>query len=170
MFPDPRLSESRPSHKPARKGFSVTAGFRSRGCFVRTGWCPLKSWRWSGSRTCRGRWPCIACRMRPATRLRWQAVSSQTLRSRLRGRPALTAPAALVDPPPKKAVLSTTVPKDFHFSTDGRIKAAASSQSSKREVDFIHQLRKPASPVSCLRLKPLQPKANEKPHVHLKVV
>ncbi|XP_024119627.1 targeting protein for Xklp2 [Oryzias melastigma] len=55
------------------------------------------------------------------------------------------------NPPPKKAVLSTTVPKDFHFSTDGRIKAAASSQSSKREVDFIHQLRKPASPAKTRR-------------------
>ncbi|XP_011471283.1 targeting protein for Xklp2 isoform X2 [Oryzias latipes] len=55
------------------------------------------------------------------------------------------------NPPPKKAVLSTTVPKDFHFSTDGRIKAPTSIQSSKTEVDFVHQLRKPASPAKARR-------------------
>ncbi|XP_061600683.1 targeting protein for Xklp2-like [Cololabis saira] len=46
---------------------------------------------------------------------------------------------------PKKMVLSTTVPKDFHFNTDTRIKASASNTAHK-EVDFINQLRKPSSP------------------------
>ncbi|XP_047426022.1 targeting protein for Xklp2 isoform X2 [Mugil cephalus] len=50
------------------------------------------------------------------------------------------------NPPPKKMILSTTVPKDFHFSTDSRVKGSASSKTSQKEVDFISQLRKPASP------------------------
>ncbi|XP_030589813.1 targeting protein for Xklp2 isoform X2 [Archocentrus centrarchus] len=49
------------------------------------------------------------------------------------------------NPPPKKMVLSTTVPKDFHFNTDTRVKASASSNVEK-EVDFVSQLRKPSSP------------------------
>ncbi|KAM6924448.1 targeting protein for Xklp2, partial [Xenentodon cancila] len=47
---------------------------------------------------------------------------------------------------PKKVVLSTTVPKDFHFNTDTRIKPAASTNAAHKEVDFIQQLRKPSSP------------------------
>lgn len=43
-------------------------------------------------------------------------------------------------------VLSTTVPKDFTFSTDTRVRASRSSSSNK-EVDFTSQLRKPSSPV-----------------------
>ncbi|XP_037540496.1 targeting protein for Xklp2-B [Nematolebias whitei] len=50
-------------------------------------------------------------------------------------------------PPPKKAVLSTTVPKDFHFHTDSRIKASTSSDAPCKETDFVQQLRKPSSPV-----------------------
>ncbi|XP_015254337.1 PREDICTED: targeting protein for Xklp2 isoform X1 [Cyprinodon variegatus] len=50
-------------------------------------------------------------------------------------------------PPPKKIALSTTVPKDFHFNTDSRIKAPASSGTSHKEVDFVHQLRQPTSPM-----------------------
>ncbi|MEQ2235396.1 hypothetical protein ILYODFUR_001961 [Ilyodon furcidens] len=50
------------------------------------------------------------------------------------------------NPPPKKMVLSVTVPKDFHFNTESRIKAPVSSNTSQKEVDFIHQLRQPSSP------------------------
>uniref|UniRef100_A0A3Q0RIJ6 TPX2 microtubule nucleation factor n=1 Tax=Amphilophus citrinellus TaxID=61819 RepID=A0A3Q0RIJ6_AMPCI len=57
------------------------------------------------------------------------------------------------NPPPKKMVLSTTVPKDFHFNTDTRVKASASSNVEK-EVDFVSQLRKPSSPVSATVPKP----------------
>uniref|UniRef100_A0A3Q4GS98 TPX2 microtubule nucleation factor n=1 Tax=Neolamprologus brichardi TaxID=32507 RepID=A0A3Q4GS98_NEOBR len=49
------------------------------------------------------------------------------------------------NPPPKKTFLSTTVPKDFHFSTDTRVKSSTSCNTEK-EVDFVSQLRKPSSP------------------------
>ncbi|KAK2850802.1 hypothetical protein Q5P01_007078 [Channa striata] len=55
------------------------------------------------------------------------------------------------NPPPKKAVLSTTVPKEFHFNTDARIKSTASSSSQHKEMDFISQLRKAASPVKTVK-------------------
>ncbi|XP_013990618.2 targeting protein for Xklp2 isoform X3 [Salmo salar] len=46
---------------------------------------------------------------------------------------------------PKKLALATTVPKEFNFSTDGRVKAGTAS--THREVDFTAQLRKhPSSP------------------------
>ncbi|CAN9515317.1 unnamed protein product [Ophioblennius macclurei] len=54
-------------------------------------------------------------------------------------------------PPPKKMAPSTTVPKDFHFSTDGRVKASASSSASHKELDFSSQLRKPSSPAKARR-------------------
>lgn len=63
------------------------------------------------------------------------------------------------DPPPKKTFLSTTVPKDFHFSTDTRVKSSTSCNTEK-EVDFVSQLRKPSSPVSdtsCFIASSLQP-------------
>ncbi len=52
------------------------------------------------------------------------------------------------DPPPKKMVLSATVPKEFHFNTDARVKATSSSSAAHKDMDFISQLRKPSSPVS----------------------
>ncbi|KAF3696422.1 Targeting protein for Xklp2-B [Channa argus] len=55
------------------------------------------------------------------------------------------------NPPPKKTVLSTTVPKEFHFNTDARIKVTTSSSSQQREMDFISQLRKPSSPVKAVK-------------------
>ncbi|KAL1021337.1 hypothetical protein UPYG_G00011940 [Umbra pygmaea] len=46
---------------------------------------------------------------------------------------------------PKKLALSTTVPKEFNFSTDGRVKAGTSS--AYKDLDFNAQLRKhPSSP------------------------
>ncbi|KAM9505894.1 targeting protein for Xklp2-A-like isoform 5-T5 [Salvelinus alpinus] len=46
---------------------------------------------------------------------------------------------------PKKLALATTVPKEFNFSTDGRVKAGTAS--THMEVDFTAQLRKhPSSP------------------------
>uniref|UniRef100_A0A3B4T9X9 TPX2 microtubule nucleation factor n=1 Tax=Seriola dumerili TaxID=41447 RepID=A0A3B4T9X9_SERDU len=48
--------------------------------------------------------------------------------------------------PLKKTAMSTTVPKEFHFNTDTRVKATTSSSTSQKEVDFISQLRKPSSP------------------------
>uniref|UniRef100_A0A8D3DGQ3 Targeting protein for Xklp2 n=1 Tax=Scophthalmus maximus TaxID=52904 RepID=A0A8D3DGQ3_SCOMX len=55
------------------------------------------------------------------------------------------------NPPPKKAALSTTVPKEFHFNTDTRVKATASSSTAHKDVDFISQLRKPSSPVKAMK-------------------
>ncbi|KAM4562891.1 targeting protein for Xklp2 isoform 2-T2 [Odontesthes bonariensis] len=49
------------------------------------------------------------------------------------------------NPPPKKMLISTTVPEEFHFNTDSRVKASATSDSSQKEVDFIHQLRQPSA-------------------------
>ncbi|XP_071331214.1 targeting protein for Xklp2 isoform X2 [Trachinotus anak] len=60
--------------------------------------------------------------------------------------------AALAGAPlPKKTTLSTTVPKEFHFNTDNRVKASTSSSAAGREVDFISQLRKPSSPAKAKR-------------------
>lgn len=55
--------------------------------------------------------------------------------------------------PPRKVGLSTTVPKEFNFSTDGRIKASsASTDVSQKEVDFTAQLRRhPSSPAKAHR-------------------
>ncbi|KAG8002948.1 Targeting protein for Xklp2-B [Nibea albiflora] len=53
--------------------------------------------------------------------------------------------------PPKKMVLSATVPKEFHFNTNNRVKTAASSSTAHKEVDFIGQLRKPSSPAKALK-------------------
>ncbi|KAM4736867.1 targeting protein for Xklp2 isoform 2-T2 [Anableps anableps] len=55
------------------------------------------------------------------------------------------------NPPPKKMLISVTVPKDFHFNTDSRIKAPASSNASQKEVDFINQLRQTSSPAKARR-------------------
>uniref|UniRef100_A0A1A8RAQ1 TPX2, microtubule-associated, homolog n=1 Tax=Nothobranchius rachovii TaxID=451742 RepID=A0A1A8RAQ1_9TELE len=52
-------------------------------------------------------------------------------------------------PPPKKLVLANTVPQDFTFSTDARVKA--SSNPVQKEVDFVQQLRKPSSPAKARR-------------------
>ncbi|XP_023846619.1 targeting protein for Xklp2 isoform X2 [Salvelinus sp. IW2-2015] len=47
--------------------------------------------------------------------------------------------------PPKKLALATTVPKEFNFSTDGRVKV--STLPPHKEMDFTAQLRKhPSSP------------------------
>ncbi|XP_026187930.1 targeting protein for Xklp2 isoform X2 [Mastacembelus armatus] len=55
------------------------------------------------------------------------------------------------NPPPKKTVLSTTVPKEFHFSTDTRVKASTSSSTAHKDMDFISQLRKPSSPAKAMK-------------------
>ncbi|KAF3859963.1 hypothetical protein F7725_000218, partial [Dissostichus mawsoni] len=55
------------------------------------------------------------------------------------------------NPPPKKMVLSATVPKEFHFNTNSRHKASTSSGSPLHQVDFISQLRKPSSPAKALK-------------------
>ncbi|KAL0157943.1 hypothetical protein M9458_046019, partial [Cirrhinus mrigala] len=53
--------------------------------------------------------------------------------------------------PPKKHVLSTTIPKEFNFRSDSRLKnhtdGASAGDNSYKEVDFTSQLRKhPSSP------------------------
>lgn len=54
-----------------------------------------------------------------------------------------------LDPPPKKMVLSATIPDEFNFSTTTRSKTTTTaSAAAQRDVDFVSQLRKPASPVS----------------------
>ncbi|XP_034731719.1 targeting protein for Xklp2 [Etheostoma cragini] len=55
------------------------------------------------------------------------------------------------NPPPKKMLLSGTVPKEFNFNTSSRTKAPASSSDAQKEVDFILQLRKPSSHAKGLR-------------------
>ncbi|XP_042368584.1 targeting protein for Xklp2-like [Plectropomus leopardus] len=55
------------------------------------------------------------------------------------------------NPPPKKMVLSATVPKEFHFNTNSRVKATTSSNTSHKDVDFITQLRKPSSPAKAIK-------------------
>ncbi|KAJ4934713.1 hypothetical protein JOQ06_007497 [Pogonophryne albipinna] len=55
------------------------------------------------------------------------------------------------NPPPKKMVLSATVPQEFHFNTNSRHKASTSSCGAQKEVDFISQLRKPSSPTKALK-------------------
>ncbi|KAK1801919.1 hypothetical protein P4O66_022560, partial [Electrophorus voltai] len=51
--------------------------------------------------------------------------------------------------PPKKQVLSTTIPKEFTFCSDSRLKNQNDvSDASYKEIDFTSQLRKhPASPL-----------------------
>ncbi|XP_056241052.1 targeting protein for Xklp2 isoform X1 [Seriola aureovittata] len=55
------------------------------------------------------------------------------------------------NPPLKKTAMSTTVPKEFHFNTDTRVKATTSTSTSQKEVDFISQLRQPSSPAKTKR-------------------
>uniref|UniRef100_A0A3Q3X5K1 Uncharacterized protein n=1 Tax=Mola mola TaxID=94237 RepID=A0A3Q3X5K1_MOLML len=55
------------------------------------------------------------------------------------------------NPPPKKMVLSATVPKEFHFNTNTRAKTNTSTTSDHKEVDFISQLRKATSPAKAIR-------------------
>ncbi|XP_068589847.1 targeting protein for Xklp2 [Cebidichthys violaceus] len=55
------------------------------------------------------------------------------------------------NPPPKKMVLMATVPKEFHFNTNTRVKATTSSNAAHKEVDFINQLRKASSPTKAMR-------------------
>ncbi|XP_074536647.1 targeting protein for Xklp2 isoform X2 [Halichoeres trimaculatus] len=52
---------------------------------------------------------------------------------------------------PQKMVLSATVPKEFHFNTSTRSKAATASSTANKEVDFMSQLRKPSSPAKAPR-------------------
>uniref|UniRef100_A0A3B4EMB0 TPX2 microtubule nucleation factor n=1 Tax=Pygocentrus nattereri TaxID=42514 RepID=A0A3B4EMB0_PYGNA len=51
--------------------------------------------------------------------------------------------------PPKKQVLSTTIPKEFNFRSDNRLKNQTdATEASYKEIDFTSQLRKhPASPL-----------------------
>ncbi|XP_034393554.1 targeting protein for Xklp2 [Cyclopterus lumpus] len=53
------------------------------------------------------------------------------------------------NPPPKKMILTSTVPKEFSFNT--RAKAPASANAAHKEVDFINQLRKPSSPAKAMK-------------------
>ncbi|XP_062871504.1 targeting protein for Xklp2 [Trichomycterus rosablanca] len=50
--------------------------------------------------------------------------------------------------PPKKQVLSTTIPKEFHFRSDNRVKNHTDAEASYKETNFTSQLRKhPSSPL-----------------------
>ncbi|XP_054465403.1 targeting protein for Xklp2 [Anoplopoma fimbria] len=55
------------------------------------------------------------------------------------------------NPPPKKMVLAATVPKEFQFNTNARVKATTSSNAARKEVDQINQPCKPSSPGKALR-------------------
>ncbi|KAM9317735.1 targeting protein for Xklp2-like isoform 2-T2 [Pholidichthys leucotaenia] len=48
---------------------------------------------------------------------------------------------------PKKMVLSATVPQEFNFSTETRVKAS----KAEKEADLVSQLRKPTSPAKARR-------------------
>lgn len=57
--------------------------------------------------------------------------------------------------PLKKQVLSTTIPKEFNFRSDSRLKnhtdGGSADDYSYREINFTSQLRKhPSSPVSAI--------------------
>lgn len=54
--------------------------------------------------------------------------------------------ALVVNLPPKKMALTTTVPKEFHFKTDARIKTTSGSNIAVKELNFMEQLRKQSSP------------------------
>ncbi|XP_055022283.1 targeting protein for Xklp2 isoform X2 [Boleophthalmus pectinirostris] len=49
------------------------------------------------------------------------------------------------DPPAKKTTFAGTVPREFNFKTDARIKPSTSTNATK-DVNFVAQLRKPSSP------------------------
>ncbi|XP_029996937.1 targeting protein for Xklp2-like isoform X2 [Sphaeramia orbicularis] len=55
------------------------------------------------------------------------------------------------NPPPKKTAMSTTVPKEFRFNTDTRVKASSAASNDHKEVDFINLLRKPSSPAKAAK-------------------
>uniref|UniRef100_A0A8C4HVL0 TPX2 microtubule nucleation factor n=1 Tax=Dicentrarchus labrax TaxID=13489 RepID=A0A8C4HVL0_DICLA len=55
------------------------------------------------------------------------------------------------DPPLKKMVLSATVPKEFHFNTNNRVKATTSTNTAHKEVDFMSRLRRPSSPAKAMK-------------------
>lgn len=115
----------------------------------------------NASGTCRRKSPCIAKRMRPATKLLWLVVSTCdciwwgllfswaefnkfTNIFKLDWLTVITVTDVL----PQKIVLAATVPEEFHFNTNTRSKAVASTSTAHKEVDFMSQLRKPSSPVS----------------------
>ncbi|XP_033825763.1 targeting protein for Xklp2 [Periophthalmus magnuspinnatus] len=54
------------------------------------------------------------------------------------------------NPPAKKMALTTTVPREFSFKTDARIKSSASTHTTE-EVNFIEQLRKRSSPAKSVK-------------------
>ncbi|KAJ8258483.1 hypothetical protein COCON_G00174950 [Conger conger] len=72
---------------------------------------------------------------------RMQAMQKEVGEQRRRNEASLKA-AVAGSQPAKKLVLSTTVPVEFHFRTDGRLKPTDAAQDYK-EVDFNSQLRKP---------------------------
>uniref|UniRef100_A0A3B4BHE1 Uncharacterized protein n=1 Tax=Periophthalmus magnuspinnatus TaxID=409849 RepID=A0A3B4BHE1_9GOBI len=58
--------------------------------------------------------------------------------------------AALAGSESKKMALTTTVPREFSFKTDARIKSSASTHTTE-EVNFIEQLRKRSSPAKSVK-------------------
>uniref|UniRef100_A0A8C2DJ97 TPX2 microtubule nucleation factor n=1 Tax=Cyprinus carpio TaxID=7962 RepID=A0A8C2DJ97_CYPCA len=71
---------------------------------------------------------------------------------RLRSKPAIASKTSDTASPPKKHVLSTTIPKEFHFCSDSRLKnhmdVGSAEDNSYKEVNFTSQLRKhPSSPL-----------------------
>ncbi|KAK7884494.1 hypothetical protein WMY93_027617 [Mugilogobius chulae] len=54
------------------------------------------------------------------------------------------------NPPVKKMTYTTTVPREFSFKTDARLKSSASTSAIK-EVNFMEQLRKPSSPAKAAK-------------------
>ncbi|KAJ8360942.1 hypothetical protein SKAU_G00174670 [Synaphobranchus kaupii] len=77
---------------------------------------------------------------------RMQALQKEVAERRKKNEASFKA-AVSASQPVRKPVLSTTVPVEFHFRTDERLKQADGAQDSYKEVDFNSQLRKhPASP------------------------
>nr|XP_023659814.1 targeting protein for Xklp2 isoform X1 [Paramormyrops kingsleyae] len=80
------------------------------------------------------------------------ALQKETAEHRKKNEASLKA-AMAGSQPAKKPTLCTTVPVDFHFRTDERLKASETpSDAAYKTVDFAAQLRKhPSSPAKALR-------------------
>lgn len=119
---------------------------------------------WSALRLYRRRWLTSARGTKPATELHWQEVSIQPLDG-MKAFLSTSRAQSLIGnkpnklfffflsfkgQPPKKHVLSSTIPKEFNFCSDNRVKNHTEvSDLSYKVYDFTSQLRKhPSSPVS----------------------
>uniref|UniRef100_A0AAR2LP39 TPX2 microtubule nucleation factor n=1 Tax=Pygocentrus nattereri TaxID=42514 RepID=A0AAR2LP39_PYGNA len=93
----------------------------------------------------------LTCRQRSTEQQemeRIEALQKEVAEQRKRNEASYKA-ALAGSRPPKKQVLSTTIPKEFNFRSDNRLKNQTdATEASYKEIDFTSQLRKhPASPL-----------------------